>query len=264
MEQEQAASAFAELHKLVKQLDPGSYGIAVQNLGRHMYRDTTCNFNLYLMISRCRLFRPELATTLSTIWKMFPMKPRSAMLPSVSEELKESLIREAFYRTLARNKLLVNLEAYGTGAHATAQSFHSVLWRELATGRAAVEFHGWGGLRDDPANKNPTSFKLLNPNAAPPESFAGVRAMRKEAEPLLDFFAVRGNRPRAEIAFLFSYPTVLLDHAMRQRNTAFLTELAVPLTFQHYAYDAVFEEAIPQTGPEPVPDPFRRGRRRNL
>ena len=71
--------------------------------------------------------------------------------------------------------------------------------------------------------------------------------MRKEAEPLLDFFAVRGNRPRAEIAFLFSYPTVLLDHAMRQRNTAFLTELAVPLTFQHYAYDAVFEEAIPQT-----------------
>ena len=247
MEQEQAASAFAELHKLVKQLDPGSYGIAVQNLGRHMYRDITCNFNLYLMNQPLQVVSSGTGNyTFNNLENVSDETPFGDA-PSVSEELKESLIREAFYRTLARNKLLVNLEAYGAGARVSAQSFHSVLWRELATGHAAVEFHGWGGLREDPANKNPTSFKLLNPNAAPPESFAGVRAMRKEAEPLLDFFAVRGNRPRAEIAFLFSYPTVLLDHAMRQRNTAFLTELAVPLTFQHYAYDAVFEEAIPQT-----------------
>ncbi len=247
MEQEQAAFAFAEVHKLVKRLDPGSYGVAVQNLGRHMYRTNSCNFNLYLMNQPLQVVTSGTGNYTFNNLENVPDGTPFGDAPSVSDELRESLIREAFYRALARNKLLVNLEAYGGGGHMSAQSFHSVLWRELATGHAAVEFHGWSGLRDDPANKNPTSFWLLNPNVASPETFAGVRTMRKEAEPLLDFFAVPGNRPRAEIAFLFSYPTVLLDHAGRQGNTAFLTELAVPLTFQHYAYDAVFEEEIPET-----------------
>ena len=180
MEQEQAASAFAELHKLVKQLDPGSYGIAVQNLGRHMYRDITCNFNLYLMNQPLQVVSSGTGNyTFNNLENVSDETPFGDA-PSVSEELKESLIREAFYRTLARNKLLVNLEAYGAGARVSAQSFHSVLWRELATGHAAVEFHGWGRIqptRIPPVSSCSTRTPLLR-NPLPGSGRCGKRRSR--------------------------------------------------------------------------------------
>lgn len=250
MEQEQAAEAYSGLHSLMKKWDPRSFGIIVQNLGRHMYRTNSCNFNLYRMNRPLRVVSSGTGnytfSTLENTMEGVPIKDA----PSVSDELKESLIREAFYRALAQNKLLVNLEAYSAGDRNRAWAFNTILWRELATDHSVVHFHAWSGLRDNPENRFPTSFKLRNPNAVNPEAFSGVKEMMKESKPLSDFFAVRGNRPKAEIAVLFSYPTVLLDHAMRTRNTDSLTELAVPLTFGHYAYDMLFEEAIPETGLE--------------
>lgn len=247
MEQEQAAEAYAELHKRVKQQDPRSFGIIVQNLGRHMYRINSCNFNLYRMNQPLGIVSSGTGNYTFSNLENTEEGVAFKDVPSASDELKESLIREAFYRALARNKLLVNLEAYCAGERNRAWAFKSILWRELATGHAVAHLHEWAGLRSDPGNKHPTSFWLLNPNSVNPEAFSGVKEMMKESKDLLDFFAVRGNRPKAEIAVLFSYPTVLLDHAMRTRNTDSLTELSIPLTFQHYVYDMLFEEALPET-----------------
>jgi len=108
--------------------------------------------------------------------------------------LADAPIREAFYRAIAQKRPMVNLEAYCAGPHYTAKIFNSVLWRELVTGHCAVMFHSLGGLNADPANKNPVSFNLSNPNAVQPTEFHGVLAMRDESADLLDFFANRSKR----------------------------------------------------------------------
>lgn len=247
MEQEQVAKAYTDLHKLIKTLAPESHGAIVQTLGRHMYRTNSSNMNLFRMNQALDIVSSGTGNytfTLENVDDDTFFKDA----PSVSEDLRESLIRDAFYRAIAKNKPLLNLEAYGTGAHYTAQAFNSVLWRELATGHSAALFHSWIGLLgENPDNKHPVSFGLQNPNAVHPDELAGIRKMLEESKPPRDFFAVKGNCPEAQIAFLVSYPTILLDAASKSRNTDALTDLAVPLVFQHYAYDALFEEAMPET-----------------
>lgn len=246
MEQEQAMKAYADLHKLIKTLNPKSYGAIIQTLGRHMYRTNSSNLNLFRMNQALDMVSSGTGNytfTLENVDDDILFKDA----PSISEDLRESLIRDAFYRAIAKNKPLLNLEVYGVGSHYTAQAFNSVLWRELATGHSAALFHAWSGLLgQDPNNKHPISFLLQNPNAVPPGELAGIRKMLEESKPLWDFFAVKGNRPDAQIAFLVSYPTILFDDASKRRNTDAMTDLSVPLAFQHYAYDALFEEEVPE------------------
>ena len=248
MEQEQASAALIALHHAIKKEQPDSVGAIVQILGQSSYRKVTNTFNLYQIADAFDCISSGTANfNFSGLASGYDPDRAFKDTPAAANAIGQELMREAFARRLARGKLWVNLEAYCSGIPYTENTFSRTLWRELATGHGVVTIHSWEGLlKADPSNKFPVEYHLQNPNAVPPAAYAGVREMLKESKPLLDFFAVRKSWPKAEAAVLFSYPTVLLDHAAGTSETDALDLAPIPLTFQHFPFDVVFEEELPK------------------
>lgn len=246
MEQEQISAALIELHNAIKKEQPESVGAIVQILGGSSYRKVTNNINLYQISDALDCISSGTANfTFSGLASGYVPDRHFKDTPAGATAIGQELMREAFARRLARGKFWVNLEAYCAGVPYTKNTFNRVLWRELATGHGAVTIHSWEGLfKADPANKFPVEYHLQNPNAVPPAAYDGVREMMAESKPLLDFFAVRKNWQKAQAAVLFSYPTVILDHAAGTSWTDALDTAPFALTFQHYPYDVVFEEEL--------------------
>ena len=246
MEQEQISTALIELHHAIKKEQPESAGAVIQILGGASYRKVTNNINLYQISDSLDCISSGTANfTFSGLASGYVPDRHFKDTPAAATAMGQELMREAFARRLARGKLWSNLEAYCAGVPYTKNTFNRVLWRELATGHGAVTIHSWEGLyKADPTNKLPVEYHLQNPNTVPPDAYDGVREMMTEAKPLLDFFAARKNWPKAEAAVLFSYPTVILDHAAGTSWTDALDAAPFALTFQHYPFDVVFEEEL--------------------
>lgn len=244
MEQEQVTQTYTEMQKEFKKMAPESHGLTIQINGYDWYRKNINNFDLYSLFRPLEVVSPGTGNyTFSNLARVEDgMRFRDA--PDIDSRYREALIRDALFRNLSRGKLLVNLEAYHNGAKNDPGVFNALLWRELATGKSIVHFHALGGMwRWRPDATGIPSYSLQNPGAVMPQSFEGIWQMQRESKGLLDIFAARGNFPEAEIAVLFSRPTVLLNHAGNKKNDS-LPEVAVPLTFQHYPFDMLFEEEL--------------------
>ncbi len=126
-------------------------------------------------------------------------------LDNVPATIRNYASKDSFYTALADGKPLMNTEAYSENSY---DGFHRVLWREFALGRECVIQWAWFGLNWGPDVKKPFKFALMHPFACPAEAFAAIHDVRKEVESVGDIFLPRKNMQKAEVAALFSYPTL--------------------------------------------------------
>jgi len=246
MEQEQADNIGTILDKAIKSVQPESTAI-IQILGNHHYRNNETNFHLNIMSKNLSYISTGTGNYTFSGLENIDESVVFKNAPDISLHLADAPVREAFYRAIAKKRPLVNLETYCAGPHYTAQNFNTVLWRELATGHCSVQFHSLFGLNDDPNNKHPVSYNMMNPNAVQPTEYRGISQMQKESSGLLDFFADRSNRVPAEVGFIFSQPTMIYDYYVKQGYMDYLPKLSAAVYFQHYPMDAILEEEIPET-----------------
>ncbi len=158
-------------------------------------------------------------------------------LDKIPSTIRNYYSKDSFYTAIADGKPLMNTEAYSENSY---DGFHRMLWHEFASGKECVIQWAWFGLNWGPGVTKPFSFALMNPNACPPEAFAAIDDVRKELESVGDIFLPRRNMQKAEVAALFSYPTLRFNHNLQEPE---LTASSAPLQIQ-IPVDTIFEEQL--------------------
>lgn len=228
----------ADLRAAIRELDPGAPTLA--QVHSYAYRQNWNNFNLYLLDREMDFISTGTGNyTFSQPERSDDEKPfREA--DNVSMELGEYLARAAFYRALADGKPLVTTEAYFAGIGERYREFKKVFWHEMIHGSNLVNMWSWIGYWAPRQKHNRIGYGLHSQHVVSPDSWRALDDAKREIATVGDFFQYRKNFPEAEVACLFSYPTLRADQPLTE---GYLRAIAA-MVFRHIPADAILEEQL--------------------
>lgn len=162
---------------------------------------------------------------------------------SVGSRLKSSLLNSRVWMSLAKGKPIIDDENY-TGR--TYESLHARVWSNMIRGHNATYLFIWCGIDATPEGAKASPYQILSPYYFDPTGLTAINDCKNEIAEMADFFLPRANRPKAQAALLFSYPSIRYDEALGHwgRIGDEMETAAVALTFSRYPFDVVFEEQL--------------------
>lgn len=234
----QVADFFAEVRTMLRELDPGA--VTFGQVHSNAWRASWNNFNLYRINKNMDLVSYGTGNYTFPGEQSIEGDAPAGSADSPSAALQNVIARGAFYRAMADGKPLVTSEAYFPGLGDRYDGFKKVFWHEMANGSTLVNMWQWMGYWT-PWRKNlMNNYALHHPNCVHPQDWRALAESRKEIDGIKDFFMIRANRERAEVASLFSYPTLRANNSMLD----FFVQSVTALVLRHYPVDAIFEEQL--------------------
>lgn len=237
--EDQVADFYAEVRTMLRKLDPGA--LTFGQVHGHAYTASWNNFNLYKIYRKMDFVSTGTGNfTFSQGEQFDPAMPFHAAF-SPNQELRSLLGRSAFSRALADHKPILTTEAYFDGMGKRYEEFKKVFWFEMLQGSSMVNMWQWG-CYFAPWIKPTISYGLRHPLCVSPDTWRALPDVRREIATVSDFFQIRKNRPAAETAVLFSYPTLRANNTLMDGYRQGITAL----TFLQIPADAILEEQLPE------------------
>ena len=235
----QVADFYAEARSMLRKLDPGA--LTFGQVHGHAYTAAWNNFNLYKIYRKMDFVSTGTGNfTFSQGEQFDPAKPFHAAF-SPNQELRSFLGRAAFTRAIADHKPILTTEAYFDGMGKRYEEFKKVFWHEMIQGSSMVNMWQWG-CYFAPWVKPTVTYGLRHPLCVSPDTWRALPEVRREIATVSDFFQIRKNRPAAEAAVLFSYPTLRANNTLMDGYLQGITAL----TFLQIPADAILEEQLPE------------------
>jgi hypothetical protein len=173
--------------------------------------------------------------------------------PSVKGSLAEGMLHRRFILSISRGKPIHDGEAYIGNSR---ESLMDMLWLQLARGGNAAYLFKWdkrawdrdwgedksaeGGRRV--AEKFP--YLILDPYAVPTKALTGIMDFEQQMLRVADLLCPRGNRAKARVAVLLSYPTERYAAATGSSVQDAILYYSAALQFSHFATDVILEEQL--------------------
>ncbi len=238
-QERQVVQLAREMKAMLRELDPGALTLIQVHSGA--WRQSWNNFNLCLLNREMDFISTGTGNyTFSPPERLEEVPFANAATPSMG--LREYLGRAAFYRALADGKPLVTTEAYFPGIRERYQEFKKVLWHEIAHGSNLVNMWEWIGYWYPKQKTNRIAYGLHSQHVVSPPSWRALGEVSNEIAQVRDLFGFRKNRPAAQVACLYSYPTLRANQPLTE---GFLQAVS-GLTLRHIPVDAVLEEQLPE------------------
>lgn len=235
-QQRQITELAALLLQDLRELDPEAEAM-IQLHGHDAHIRVFPHFDCHALSKLTGLISAGTGNNPLAAWMDYPEGTAFMDLDNVPQTIRVNYSKDSFYSAFADGKPLMNTEAYSENSY---EGFNRVIWHEIMSGKEAVIAWAWFGLNWGPDVKKPFSFALMNPNACPPEALEAFEATRKEIESVGDIFLPRRNARRAEVAALFSYPTLRYNHALQEPE---LMASSAPMQIQ-IPVDTILEEQL--------------------
>lgn len=234
-----AAGFFAEARAMLRKLDPGA--LTFGQVHSSAYLANWNNFNLYKINRNMDFISTGTGNfTFSQGEQINPDQPIAEHF-TPNAELRKLLGRGAFTLALADRKPIVTTEAYFDGMGDRYRPFKKAFWYEMIQGSCMVNMWQWG-CYFAPWVMPTINYGLRHPLCVSPESWKALPEVRREIASVSDIFQVRKNREKADVAVLFSYPTL---RANNDRMDGYLQGISA-MRFLQIPVDAVLEEQLPE------------------
>jgi hypothetical protein len=174
--------------------------------------------------------------------------------PSVKGSLAEGMLHRRFILSISRGKPVHDGEAY---VGHSKESLMDMLWLQLARGgNAAYLFkwdrrawdREWGEDKSEEGGRRLAEtfpYLILNPYAVPTPALTGIMEFRREMLRVADLLCPRGNRAKARVAILLSYPSERYGAATGSSTRDAILNYSAALQFSHFAADVILEEQLP-------------------
>lgn len=235
-QQEQVTELAKLLLNDLKELDPEARAM-IQLHGHDTHIRVFPHFDYCALSKLTALISAGTGNNPLTAWMNYPEGIPFRDLDNVPQDIRIGYSKDSFYFAFADGKPVLNTEAYSEN---TFEGFRRMIWHEMAAGKETVIAWAWFGLNWGPDVKKPFSFALMNPNACPPEALEAFEATRKEIEAVGDIFLPRKNAQKAEVAALFSYPTLRFNHMLQEPE---MIASSAPMQIQ-VPVDTILEEQL--------------------
>ena len=233
------ASFFAEAREMLRKLDPGA--LTFGQVHGPAYLASWNNFNLYKINQHMDFISTGTGNfTFSQGEQMNPDLPIGALF-SPNPDLRNFLGRGPFTLALADRKPIFTTEAYFDGMGDRCRPFKKAFWFEMIQGSSMVNMWEWC-CYFAPWVMPTITYGLHHPLCVSPESWRALPEVRREIASVSDIFQPRKNREKADVAVLFSYPTL---RANNDRMDGYLQGISA-MRFLQIPVDAVLEEQLPE------------------
>ncbi len=236
-QQKQLADVCAEGLMELRKIDPDAR-ISVQNLGGSLYRRIWTNVDLYQINRHCGLICKGTGNfTFASSAGCASEEVPYVEAPNPPVDFADM----KFILAMADGKPVISPECYANRSYG---KLHSILWHEIVSGNNIIYLFSWGGLWVNARQALEHPYAMLSRHVFDPGGFQAIIDVQREVSSVSDILLPRKNRPPAEVAFLYSYPTIRVDECTGNFRGIGMDKAARALEFAHFNFDCVLEEQM--------------------